>query len=130
HAALHGSARRKPLLGISGMDSSLHLQYPGRGVALARVRDAPAGAGIRKIGVARQRDAVAALSLVNLPAGDGDGSRDDPCRAMDCPAQTEYLGWHPHSRRVQCDGLHRDRNGTRDANITASCVTLAVLVSG
>ena len=92
---------------------------------MARVYVAPAGARIRKIGVDYQLDIVAALSLVNYPAGNGDDSSDDTYCAVDCPAQTEYLGWHPHSRYFQCNGLHLDRNGTRDATITPLVIFLA-----
>src|SRR5262249_38973993 len=102
--------------------SSLYLQYFGRGVAVARVYVAAAGASIRKIGVARQRGIVAALSLVNYPAGDGDDSSDVTSCAVDCAAQTEYLGWHPHARHFQCTRLNLDRNGTRDAPIRALVV--------
>ena len=89
---------------------------------MARVRAAPAGANTRKIGVARQRDIVAPLSLVNKPADDGADSPDDTYCAVDCPAQAEYLGWHPYPWHFQCHGVHRYRNGTRDATITALSV--------
>ena len=92
---------------------------------MARVYVAPAGTHIRKIGVARQLDTVAALSLVNYPASNVDDSSDDTYCAVDCSAQTEYLGWHPHSRYFQCNRLHFDRNGTRDATITAVFMFLA-----
>lgn len=80
---------------------------------MARVYAAAAGASVRKMGVAPQRDIMAALSLVNWTANDGDDPSDDSCCSVARPTQTEYLGWHSNSRHFQRNGFYRNGNGTR-----------------